>query len=116
MLLSAQCKTLPIAVTSTASTSKALPNIGNTVRIVNSGTVACYVSIGTGSQTATIPNATPTATSTPVLGGSDVVFQIPSPQPTKGSDGTFAIPTPLNISAITDSASITIYVQVGDGS
>jgi len=109
---SAQAKTLPISVTASASTSTALPAIGNTVRIVNEGPNHAFVSIGTGAQTATLPNATPTATSTPVLAGSDVSFTIPNPQ----ADSNVGAATPLNISAICRaSGTATLDVSVGEG-
>lgn len=77
---SAQAKTLPISVTSTASSSTALPSKGNTLRVVNEGPNIAFISVGTGSQTATLPNATPTGTSTPVLPGTDISMSIPSDQ------------------------------------
>lgn len=99
---SAQAKTLPITVTATASSSVALPGAGNSVRLVNEGPNICFVSIGTGTQTATLPNATPTATSTPVAVG-DCVLTIPDA-------------TTLNISAICRSAqTAALSVQVGEG-
>jgi hypothetical protein len=114
--VSAQAKTKPISVTDTASTSTALPSIGDSIRIVNEGPNTAFVSIGTGTQTATLPNATPTVTSTPVLAGSDVIFTIPNTQPTMGADGTPTTPTPLNISAICRSSGVaTLDVQVGYG-
>ena len=95
--------TLPISVTSTASTSTALPNLGNTLRVVNAGPNIAYISVGSGSQTATVPNATTTVTSVPVLAGSDVSFGI----------SNAAV---LNISAICDTNNTaTLYVSVGDG-
>ena len=113
---SSQAKTLPISVTATASSSTALPSIGNVIRIVNEGPNVAFVSIGTGSQTATLPNATPTATSTPVLAGSDIVLTVPNPQATPAGDGTFTAPTRLNISAICRaSGTATLDVQVGEG-
>ncbi len=106
--ISAQCLTKPISVTATASTSTALPAVGNTIRIVNEGPNVAFVSIGTGAQTATLPNATATATSTPVLAGEDVVFSI--------AVDTTTPTTPLNISAICRaSGTATIDVQVGNG-
>lgn len=100
---SATSLTKPITVTSTASSSTALPGLGNSVRIVNEGPNVAFVSIGSGSQTATLPNATPTATSTPVLSGSDVILSIPN-------DATY------NISAICRaSGTATLDVQVGEG-
>lgn len=97
-----QAKTLPISVTTAASTSTALPNKGNVIRIVNDGPNNAYVSVGTGTQVATLPNATPTATSTEVLAGSDVSFSIP--------DNAV-----LNISAITATGTATLAIQVGEG-
>jgi len=100
---SATSKTLPISVTATASTSTALPGQGAAVRIVNEGPNIAFVSIGAGTQTATLPNAGPTATSTPVLAGSDVTFTI-------ASDAVY------NISAICRAAgTATLDVQVGEG-
>lgn len=99
----AQAKTLQIAVTSTASTSKALPALGNVIRIVNEGPNTAYISIGTGAQTATVPSTTTAvATSTPVMSGEDCTFSIPAEQ--------------QNISAIcSGSGTATINVQVGEG-
>lgn len=101
--ISAQCLTLPISVTSTASTSTALPNLGNSLRVVNEGPNNAFISVGTGTQTATLPNATTTRTSTPVLAGSDMVFTIPAA----------AI---LNISAVCRAGgTATLDVEVGEG-
>ena len=100
---SATSLTLPISVTSTASTSTALPGQGNTVRIINEGPNVAFISIGAGSQVATLPNATSTATSTPVLGGSDISLTIPNT-------------AVFNISAICRAAgTATLDVQVGEG-
>jgi len=100
---SAQSKTLPISVTATASTSTALPGRGNTIRVVNEGPNHAFISIGSGAQTATLPNATPTTTSTPVIAGTDVMFSIPADQV-------------YNISAICRASSTaTLSVQVGEG-
>mgnify|MGYP001584271303 FL=1 len=102
----ARVLTLPITVTATASTSAALPALGKIVRLVNEGPSICFVSIGNGAQTATLPNATPTATSTPILAGSDVVLSIPDP----------LLTTPLSISAICRSGgTATLDVQCGEG-
>lgn len=68
-LFSAQAKSLPITVTSTASASAALPNQGKTLRIVNEGPNVAFISVGSGAQVATLPNATPTFTSVPVMPG-----------------------------------------------
>lgn len=100
--ISAQNLTLPISVTSTASTSVALPAKGGTVRFIVEGSAMVFVSIGTGTQTATLPNATSTRTSTPILPGSDTSLSIPP-------DDIW------NISAITRSGTATLHVQVGEG-
>lgn len=101
---SAQAKTMPISVTATASTSTALPGSGNVVRIVNEGPNVAFVSIGASAQTATLPNATAVATSTPVLAGTDVSLSIP------GGGTTF------NISAICRASGTALLdVQVGEG-
>ncbi len=114
--------TLPISVTSTASTSVALPAIGNVIRIVNEGPSVAFVSVGTGAQTATLPNATPTSTSTPILAGEDAVFSMPVPRATANTGATpatnmsYTAPTPLNISAICRAAgTATLDVSVGEG-
>ena len=101
---SATSLTLPIAVTATASASTALPGKGCSIRIINEGPNIAFVSIGAGAQTATLPNATPTATSTPVLAGTDITLSIPN-------DATY------NISAICRaSGTATLDIQVGEGS
>lgn len=105
---SGSSKSKPISVTDTASASTSLPGIGDTVRLVNEGPNNCFVSIGTGSQTATLPNATPTATSTPVLAGSDISLTFPK--------DSASSPTALNISAICRSGGTALLVvQVGQG-
>ena len=100
---SATSKTLPVSVTATASTSTALPGQGNTIRIVNEGPSVAFVSIGAGTQVATLPNATPTANSTPVLASTDITFTIPN-------DAVY------NISAICRAAGTALLdIQVGEG-
>lgn len=100
---SAQAKTKPISVTSTASTSVALPSLGNTLRVVNVGPNTAFFSVGTGTQTATLPNATPTATSTAIVSGEDASFSIPGD-------------SIQNFSAICNtSETATLYVSVGEG-
>ncbi len=107
-MFSAMALTLPISVTATASTSVALPDSGSYVRIVNEGPNAAFVSIGSGTQTATLPNATSTRTSTPVLAGEDVILGI--------GPVDFGSASVLNISAICRAAnSATLDVQVGVG-
>lgn len=98
--------TLAIAVTSTSSTSAALPAVGTSVRLVNEGPNRCYVSIGSGAQTATVPpTSNPVATCTPILPGADMVFGIPNNSA-----------TPYNIAAICRTGeSATLIVQCGGG-
>ncbi len=100
---SATSFTKPITVTSTASASTVLPGQGNSLRIVNEGPNTAFVSIGAGSQIAVLPNATPTATSTPILAGTDITLSIPN-------DAIY------NISAICRAAGTALLdVQVGEG-
>lgn len=101
---SGQAKTRSVSVTTTASTSAALPSLGNSLRVISdsANTVSVFISIGAGTQTATVPTTTPVATCTPVLAGSDVCFSIPN-------DAVY------NISAITSTGTATIYVSVGEG-
>lgn len=99
----AQTKTLGISATSTSSTSIALPGSGNTVRLVNEGPNICFISIGTGAQTATLPHASvPVATATPVPVG-DISLSIPSV-------------TGLEIAAVCRATQTAVLsVQVGEG-
>lgn len=100
---SAITKTLGISVTATSSTSIALPGTGNVVRLVNEGPNICFVSIGSGSQTATLPHASvPVATATPVPVG-DISLSIPND-------------TAYNIAAVCRaSQTAALSVQVGEG-
>lgn len=101
---SGQAKTLAISVTSTASTSAALPAQGNTVRFVNEGPNNCYVSIGAGTQTATVPpTSSPVATCVPIVASTDISLTIPNDQV-------------YNISAVCRaSQTATLLVEVGEG-
>jgi hypothetical protein len=104
----AQCYS--ISVTNSASTSQALPASGDSIRFVNEGTAIVYVSVGSGTQTATVPVAgvaAKTRTCTPILPSTDVSFSLAS----------FAgASTPLNISAIAAVAGPTLLnVMVGQG-
>lgn len=101
-LFSAQSPTILISVTTTASSSVALPATGNTIRIVNEGPNVAYVSIGAAAQTATLPTGTAAATCTAVLPSSDITMSIP--------DGR------QNISAIARTGTASLNVQVGEGS
>lgn len=95
-------KTLPIGVTAAASASVALPNAGKTLRIVNEGPNVAFISVGAGTQTATLPNATPNTTSIPIALG-DTSLSIPDDQV-------------LQISAICRAGQTAqLSVQVGEG-
>ena len=112
-LISATSLTLAISCTATSSTSQALPGLGGTIRFVNEGPNHCYVSVGTGAQTATLPpTSNPTATCTPVLSGEDLVLSVPIPTtPATGN------PVPFNIAAVCRSGeTATLLIQVGTGS
>lgn len=100
---SAVCKTLGVSVNATSSTSIAIPGTGNVIRLVNEGPNICFVSIGAGSQTATLPHASvPVATSTPVPVG-DISLSIPNV-------------ADLHIAAICRSSQTAVLsVQVGEG-
>lgn len=100
----AQGLTLPISVTTSASTSAALPCVGESIRLVNDGANTCFVAITPKATTAvaTLPNATFTATSTPILPGTDIVLGIQPDQI-------------YNISAITRTSTTTLYAIVGAG-
>lgn len=116
-LFPANAKVLKISVSSSASTSTALPAIGNTICVwSDSGsTNTAFFSVGTGSQTATVPDGTtPVATCTPIMPGMCATFSIPNPQATPAGSA-FTAPTPLNISAITAANTATIYVAVAEG-
>lgn len=102
-LFSSQSGTILVAVTTVASASARLPASGNTIRLVNEGPNVAYVSIGTGTQTATLPGAVAAATCTPVLPSSDITMSIPAGDT-------------QNISAITRTGTASLNVQVGEGS
>lgn len=104
--------TLQIAVTTGASTSIALPATGNSLRVVNDGSNTAFFSVGTGSQTATVPaTSNPVNNCTVIMAGEDVMFTIPRDEfkPSGGVHVTY------NISAITSTGTATLYVSVGEG-
>ncbi len=104
-LISAQLHQLPIAVTTSSSTTLALPNTTQSsasLRVVNEGPNDAFISVGSGDQTATLPNATTTTTCCPVLAGTDMVFSIELAYDT-------------NIAAITREGTATLVVSVGNG-
>ena len=95
--------TFKISVTTTSSTSKII-NTGSTIRLYNAGDSDCFVSVGQGSQTATVPTTTAVKTCIPIGAGSDITFNMSY---VSGSDS-------VQIAAISES-STTLYVSVGDG-
>lgn len=100
---SAQSKTLPVSATDVASAGVVLPCAGNSVRLVNEGPDDVFICIAATATAATLPNATPTATSTPVLAGSDISLSIPNA-------------AAMYISAICRSGKTALLdVQVGEG-
>jgi len=99
----AQAKGIRVACTTSASSSVALPCAGNVVRIFNGGTVPAYVSIGTGTQTATVPTTgAGAATCTVIPAGWAVTLSIPND-------------SAQNISGITGSGTANLDVYVGEG-
>ncbi|RQS22420.1 hypothetical protein [Burkholderia sp. Bp8995] len=93
---------IAIAVTTVASATTLLPAAGNSVRLVNEGPNHAYVSIGEGSQTATVPGTTAEGTCCVVLAGTDITLTIQSDQPSQ-------------ISAITKTGTTALDVYVGEG-
>ena len=95
--------TFSISVTDTASTSKPIGSNKN-LRIVNTSYNIVYLSVGIGTQTATIPSSTATKTCTPLLAQSDLTFSVDN------------ISEDVQISAICDTGNTaTILVSYGDG-
>lgn len=101
----ARSNTFKIDVTATASTTKAI-DAANTIRLVNIGYTPAYVSIGNGSQTATLPTTTAARTCDCVPAGGDITLGLSY---LSGGSG-------LNISAICDTGlTTTLIVSLGDG-
>lgn len=97
----AQAPGISASLTSSASASTALPGQGSVVQFINEGPGACAVSIGAGTQTATLPNGTPSRTSKIIQSGENVVYGIPSDQV-------------YNFSAISRTTSV-LNIYVGEG-
>lgn len=97
-----QSGTIAIALTVTASTPVTLPGVGQSLRIVNSGTAPIFVAIASSPLTATIPGSSPSGSSMAVGAGATVVFSL--------------APIIMYISAIASVGTATIYVSVGEGS
>jgi hypothetical protein len=101
---SAQAACRSLAVTATASASITLPGTGSVIRILNEGPNVAYIAIGANTQTATVPSATPNATSCPVPVG-DTTFTIPDGNGVK-----------MQLSAICGgTGTATLDIQVGEG-
>lgn len=101
-LVGAQALGISISVTTVASTSVNMPNKGGTVVITNPGSSEALVSIGEGTQTATVPGTTPVATGCSIVAGASVSFSIPWDKA-------------LQISAICATGSTTLRVYVSEG-
>jgi hypothetical protein len=71
----ARSKTFKIDVTGTSSTSKAI-STSATIRLANLGVNPCYVSIGSGAQTATVPTTTAVSTCDVVPAGGDITLSV----------------------------------------
>jgi len=107
-LFSAQSKVTTFAATTSAPTPVQLPNGGNTLRIVNEGTVGVFIAVGDTAATAiaTLPS-NGSVTSCYVAPNADVNFGIPDvPQ---GGPYKF-------VSAITRSGTATVEFYAGEGS
>ena len=101
----ARSNTFKIDVTATASATKTI-EAANTIRLVNTGYSPCYVAIGNGSQTATVPTTTAAKTCDCVPAGGDITLSLSF---LAGGSG-------LNISAICDTGlTTTLIVSTGDG-
>jgi len=99
----ANASTIRISVTTTATSTADLPDTGNVVRICNTGSNHAYVSIGLVYAAATVPTGTAARTCLTVMAGVDVTFSLPN-------NGSVC-----KISAITETGTTTLAVQVGEG-
>lgn len=101
----ARSKTFKIDATDVSSTSKAIETSA-TIRLANIGFNPCYISIGGGAQTATVPTTTAAVTCDVVPAGGDITLSI---QQISGGDG-------LQIAAICDTGlTTTLIVSTGAG-
>lgn len=110
-LFPANAKVMAISVTTAASSSTALPASGQTIFFFNEGPSNAFASVGTGTQTATLPattGAAAVATCFPVPAGAVTTYSIPE-------DLSSTSPTPLNISMITRSGTAVVDVAVARG-
>lgn len=95
-------KNMTLTGATTASTSAALPAAGDSIHLYNEGPNNAWVSVGSGTQTATLPTGTAAVTCFPVPAGAIVVYGIPDS-------------AVLNISAITRTGTAVINVAVNRG-
>lgn len=93
-----------IAISYTSSSASV--SLGNkkfdNIRLYNSGLVDVFVSVGTGTQTATIPSGTAAKTCTPIAAGTVEVFSLPRE-------------LDLQIASITASGTGTLYATLEEG-
>lgn len=103
-IFSAQSKTITFSATTSAPTPKQMPNSGNSLRVVNEGTVAVFIAVGDTAATAiaTLPTDG-SSTSCYVAANADVVFSIPAD-------------TAKFVSAITRSGAATVEFYAGESS
>jgi hypothetical protein len=103
-LFNASANTILVTASGTASAAVPLPAAGLTLRVVSEGPSTAYIAIGGASILATAATGTKSATSTPILAGSDVCFSIAYYSGEK------------YVSAITDSGnSVRLWFQVSEG-
>lgn len=101
----ARANTFKIDVTATSSISKSIEAARN-IRVYNAGAYNAYISVGNGTQTATVPATTAVKTCTPIPAGADLVLSMES---LLGGSG-------LQIAAICDTGlSTTLFVSTGEG-
>ena len=98
-------KNMTVTGAATASTSTLLPNAGDTIHLFNEGPNNAWVSVGVGTQVATLPATavgSVVATSFPVPAGAILVYGIPDS-------------AVLSMSAITRTGTAVINVAVNRG-
>lgn len=103
-IFSAQSKTTTFSATTSAPTPKQMPNSGNSLRVVNEGTVAVFIAVGDTAATAiaTLPTDG-SSTSCFVAANADVIFSMPAD-------------TPKFVSAITRSGAAVVEFYAGESS
>lgn len=100
---SAASPTFKIDATDISSASKLIA-MSSTIRLTNIGMNPCYVAIGSGDQTATVPTTTAAITCNPVPAGGDITLT------------TSMLGIDLQIAAICDTGqATTLIVSTGAG-